>query len=116
MTQLTRDENERTRRVGENEALFRTVNDQVRDLDEQFHLAARQLSVICECGRVSCHDRLELPAREYEAVREDATLFLIRPGHDAPDVEDVVERHESHWIVRKHEGAPAELARRANTR
>jgi hypothetical protein len=47
-------------------------------------------------------------------VRGDSTRFVIRPQHDAPDVEDVVERHEGYCVVRKHEGEPAELARRAD--
>jgi hypothetical protein len=32
-------------------------------------------------------------------------LFVIRPGHELPEVEDVVEIHENYEIVRKHENA-----------
>lgn len=103
---------ERTRRVGLNEALFRTVNDQVRRVGERFAVLTDPLSAICECGRIDCNDRLDLPVEDYERIRSDPTLFIVRPGHVAEDVESVVERQADYWVVRKDEGDPAELARR----
>jgi hypothetical protein len=105
---------ERARRVGLNEALFRTVNDQVHGLSERFAVLARPMNIVCECERFDCYDRIELTLEEYERIRSDSTRFVIRPQHDAPDVEDVVERREGYWVVRKHEGEPAELACRAD--
>ena len=107
---------ERAQRVGFNEALFRTVNEQVHALNDRFPVAADPMSAICECGRFNCDERIELPPHEYEAVRKDSTLFVIRPNHDAPDLEDVVERRDAYWVVRKHEGEPAHLARRTDPR
>ncbi|HET7758913.1 MAG TPA: hypothetical protein VFK62_03240 [Gaiellaceae bacterium] len=57
---------------------------------------------------------MELTLDEYERIRSDPTLFVVRPRHDRPDVETVTERHESYWVVRKHEGDPADLARRTD--
>jgi len=105
---------ERARRVGLNEALFRTVNDEVRDVSKRFAVTAEPMSVVCECERTDCYERIEVKLDEYERVRSDSTLFFVRPGHDAPDVESVVERHDHYWIVQKHEGGPAELARRTD--
>lgn len=107
---------ERARRVGLNEALFRTVNDEVRDVNKRFSVVAQPMSVVCECERTDCYERLELRLEEYERVRSDPTLFFVKPRHDAPDVESVVERREGYWVVRKHEGGPAELARRTDER
>ena len=107
---------ERERRIGENEALFRMVNDEVRGLNRRFEANADPMSVICECGRVDCTDRLELQPPEYEAVRENGRLFAIKPGHDDPQVERVVERHANYWIVEKDEGAAAELAEASDPR
>lgn len=104
---------ERARRVGLNEALFRTVNDQVRAVGERFEVLTDPLSVICECGRFDCNDRLDLSVDDYERVRADATRFIVRPGHVEEDVESVTERHSDYWVVRKDEGEPAELARQA---
>jgi hypothetical protein len=105
---------ERARRVGLNEALFRTVNDEVRDVSKRFSVVAEPMSVVCECERSDCFERVELKLDEYERIRSDSTHFVVKPRHDAPDVESVVERHESYWVVRKHEGEAAELARRTD--
>jgi hypothetical protein len=52
-----------------------------------------------------------MPMDSYRELREDPTLFAIVPGHELPDVEDVVEERDAYSIVRKHEGDPAEIAR-----
>ena len=109
---------ERARRVGENEALFRAVNEEVRALDARFGARPRteHVTILCECGRADCMEHLELRPEEYEEVRDAGTLFAIKPGHEEPDVEDVIGRRERYWTVRKHEGEPAELARAEDPR
>ena len=102
---------ERTRRVGENEALFRTVNEQVASLNEQFEQFGNPMSAICECGRFDCHERVDLPAQAYQEVREDPARFIVKPHHIVPDVESVVDERNGYWVIRKHEGGPADLAR-----
>lgn len=52
-----------------------------------------------------------MPAQAYEEVRQDPTRFIVKPQHIEPDVESVVEDRNGYWVVRKHEGGPAELAR-----
>jgi hypothetical protein len=42
----------------------------------------------------------------YERVRTEATLFLVAPGHERPDLEDVIEEHGNHHVVRKRLGLP----------
>jgi hypothetical protein len=107
---------ERARRVGENEALFRAVNEQVSQLSEQFESVEEPMSAICECGRLDCNDRLEVTTTAYERVRDDGALFLIKPGHVAEDVESVVRREDTYWVIRKHAGEPAALARDTDPR
>jgi hypothetical protein len=57
-----------------------------------------------------------LPATAYEAIRRDPTRFAVKPGHEEPDVEDVVERLEAYFVVQKREGEPTDLARESDTR
>jgi hypothetical protein len=40
---------------------------------------------------------------EYERVRREPTPFFVLPGHEMPDVEDLVERHETYLVVEKRE-------------
>jgi hypothetical protein len=35
-------------------------------------------------------------------VRASARRFAIVPGHDIPDIEEVVERHERYAVIEKH--------------
>lgn len=101
--------------MGENEALFRTVNEQVRDLNQTF-LVEGTLRIVCECGEQSCIDQIELMPGEYEAVRTDSALFAVKPGHEVEDVETVVERKDGYWVVRKAPGAPQRIARETDPR
>jgi len=40
---------------------------------------------------------------EYETVRRDSRRFVVAPGHEAPGIEDVVERTDRFRVVQKHE-------------
>jgi hypothetical protein len=106
---------ERALRVGENEALFRSVNEQVRDLNRTF-LVEGTLRIVCECGEQSCIEQIEVHPARYEAVRADPALFLVKPGHDAPDLETVVDRDDGYWVVRKDPGQPERIARETDPR
>jgi hypothetical protein len=100
----------RTRRIGENEALFREVNERVRDLDETLELVLDKRSLVCECGNETCIEQITMTAKEYEEVRADPAQFAIAPGHQMPDVEDVVREGRGFHVVRKHRGAASALA------
>lgn len=103
--------NERERRIGENEVLFREVNAQMRALDELLPAAqSNTYSFLCECGNAGCAERIELPLDDYEQIHADPAQFVIVPGHEKPDVEDVVAERDGYSVVRKHGGGPAELA------
>ena len=101
----------REERVGQNEAFFREVNERVKEVNETFSTLTGTGDFVCECGEATCVERIRLPMDSYQAIRADPALFAIVPGHDKPDVEDVVEEHGEYAVVRKHEGGPAQLAR-----
>jgi hypothetical protein len=108
---------ERMRRVGRNEALFRQVNEEIEALERPVAaITDGTLHVVCECGDLRCNERLVVTTRDYEKVRADPTLFLIIPGHETPDVEDVVEASKGHHVVRKHDGAPKRVAEETDPR
>jgi hypothetical protein len=102
---------ERQRRMGENEVIFREVNERVRETNETFDVAAGDAEFVCECGTASCVERIRMTLAEYEQVRAHPAQFLILPGHDIPEVESVVLAHDDRFvIVRKDVGEPEELA------
>ena len=103
--------NERKRRIGENEAIFRSVNEQVDALNATLSTMTDTMAIVCECGTRSCTVQFRIRPEEYANVRRDSTLFLIRPGHDHPETEQVVVKADDYWIVRKDPGLPASIAR-----
>ena len=107
---------DRERRFGLNEALFREVNERVRSITEGFGEPLEEVQFVCECGDVGCMERVRLPLSEYERVRSRGRLFVIVPGHEEPNVEAVVEKHEGWAVVRKNPGAPSELAEMTDPR
>jgi hypothetical protein len=107
---------ERERRLGLNEALFREVNERLRGLNESFGAVTNRMELVCECADPGCAERITMTVREYEDLRADPEQFVIAPGHDAPDIEDVVAKGAGWEIVRKRPGGPAELARASDPR
>ena len=99
---------ERQRRIGENEAIFRDVNQMVRPLDRDM------MTILCECGDLTCMEQIAIDRNEYECVRKDPTQFILRPRHEVDETEQVVVRHLEFWVVRKRPGIPAEVARRTD--
>ena len=104
----------RERRIGQNEVLFREVNERIERLSQSLQ-STDSISILCECGNSSCAEQIEVSLSEYEGVRQDPTLFFVRPGHALCDVEHIVERHGEHNVGRK-EDAAAEVAREDDPR
>jgi hypothetical protein len=107
---------DRQARIGLNEAVFREVNERINDLAEHFQLENQPLDLVCECGDPSCVERITMSGEEYEELRREPTHFAVYPGHEQADVETVVDRRRGYDIVRKHEGAPAQIAEQTDPR
>jgi hypothetical protein len=107
---------ERERRIGRNEALFREVNERIERVSKTLPLTTEKIEILCECGDQSCAESIEVVVPEYERVRQNSTLFFVRTGHAKLDVEEVVERHGSYDVVRKRVGEAADLARELDPR
>jgi hypothetical protein len=99
----------RQQRVAKNEALFREVNERIKDVNLALE-GDHEHDFLCECGDDDCTAPISLTLAEYESVRADATHFAIVPGHDVPDVESVVSRNERFAIVEKQSPAAARIA------
>jgi hypothetical protein len=107
---------ERQKRIGLNEAVFRTVNERIEELTTGFQLGDHPLDLVCECGNPHCVERITMMPSEYERVRSDATTFAVYPGHEEADVEEVVDRSRGYDIVRKYPGEPAKVAKETDPR
>jgi hypothetical protein len=86
--------------VARNQSLFREVNERI----EKFARGAASptgADFLCECGRTSCLEAMPVELADYEAVRSSPRKFLVKPGHEQLDVEQVVERRKAYLIVEK---------------
>jgi len=101
----------REERIARNEILFREINERLKEMQDTFNVATEDPSFVCECGNVECTERIPMSLSEYERLRGDPTTFAVVEGHQARDVEDVVEKAAAHLVVRKHEGEAARIAR-----
>ena len=100
-------------RAAKNEALFREVNERIRDAAETFE--AEGLEALCECSDPECVETLHITMTEYSAVRESGNRFAMIAGHEDPDVERVLERNERFIVVEKT-GEGGEVARELDPR
>jgi hypothetical protein len=99
------------RRTAENQALFRSVNDRIKQLNEAFEAFSPYGDWTCECMDIQCVEIVQMTLAEYDGVRTHADRFLVAPAdrHVLPDVEQIIERTDRFWLVEKL-GAAAERA------
>jgi hypothetical protein len=83
-------------------AVFRDINERIRDLNESFEPMLGTGEWFCECADPACVERLEMTRGEYEAIRRNPDRFPVIPGHEVCDLErvtHVVSRHSSYFVV-----------------
>jgi hypothetical protein len=81
----------RAERIAENEDAFRHLNDRLGVMGV----------FVCECGDPGCREHVQMSRERYTEIRADAYRFFVRPGHEAPDVETVIERCDAYYVVEK---------------
>jgi hypothetical protein len=106
----------REERIGRNEALFREVNERIERISATLQVSDETLQILCECGVPTCLEQIEVPVGDYERVRAESTLFLIKPDHEHADLEEIVERHDGYVVVRKVDAAAADVVRELDPR
>jgi len=93
----------REERIARNEALIREVNDRIHEVGERLQVLPDDdaLEFRCECGRPDCNEFVSMTASEYERVRSDNDRFAVVPGHEDPEIEQVVARADTYLVVDK---------------
>ncbi len=90
----------RDEHLAQNEILFRLVNERLAAANDG--AAHNEVDVVCECTSRDCRRMMTIERAEYDWLRQHPLRFVVLPGHEAPAVEDVVERHPGYLIVEKH--------------
>jgi hypothetical protein len=107
---------EHAKHVGENEVVFREVNERLRELGEGFSLVSNTAEFVCECGQPDCMERVRMSLAAYEEIRSDPKRFFVIKGHELPEYERIVEEREEYLVVEKRPGGPAGMAIREDPR
>ena len=97
----------RKRLIAENESRFREINERLGHDLGRLPPDDETTEFVCECGKIDCAVPVSLKLPEYRRVRQDAMCFVVCPGHEIQDAEDVIARTDRYVVVRKHaEAAP----------
>jgi hypothetical protein len=98
---------ERLERQARNEDMMRSVNDRIAALDKsaaEWAAPDQQFKFQCECGKTDgCAGRVLMTLGEYERVRSQRDRFAVVPGHEADEIESIVEQDERFVIVDKRD-------------
>ena len=98
----------RDERIAKNEAVFRAANREIEEADREAG-GDGVLEVLCECGREGCSGLISLTVADYNGVHSQEDRFVVVPGHESPEIENVVERRETYFVVDKF-GEAEEIA------
>jgi len=103
---------QRRLRIVKNEQAFRDYNNRRLQVEEISPTDDSELiPFVCECGDSDCIETLAITAAQFVQAHAAPNLFLVKPGHVYPDVEQVVVEHTGYAIVEKH----ASVVRAAGT-
>lgn len=107
-------EGRKQRRAAANEAVIRDVNEGI-ERGQWPGEEDKPVGFRCECAQIGCNRLVELTIREYEEIRAHPRRFVVVVGHEAPDIETVVESRPGYLIVEKRDQA-GEIAERSDPR
>lgn len=107
---------ERGKRIGENEVLFREVNERLRELGEGLTTVTEEAEFVCECGNTACIEHVRMSLATYEEIRSDPKRFFVLKGHEEPGYEQIISDNDRYYIVEKLPGGPAGIAIRDDRR
>ena len=85
------------------QSVFRAANERLRERLQGLTLNGR-MPVVCECSDQDCLEVADVVVEDYRRIRRDGN-FIVLPGHDLEELEDVVERYDGYDVVRKHASA-----------
>ena len=92
----------RLERLALNQVVFREVNERLLEL---LGTSPGTTEFLCECSNPECTDAVPLTLLDYERVRSRSNQFVIVPGHEIPEIEEVTSASDGYFVVRKLYGA-----------
>ena len=92
----------RLARAEKNEQAHKEHNERRARIEEQAGVPQNDpVPFVCECDDPACSQAVVLRLDEYEQAVKPPDQFVVRPGHEDPSVERIVEQHDGYVIVSK---------------
>jgi hypothetical protein len=92
----------RLARAEKNEQAHKEHNERRARLEDQAGVPRDDpVPFVCECDDPTCAHAVVVRLDEYEQAVKPPDQFVVRPGHDDPSVERIVERRDGYVIVSK---------------
>lgn len=97
------------KRIAANELLIRDLNQRIAEKIGEFaggpaEAGDEESDFLCACGRPGCSETVTLTLAEFARAHASENHFAVAPGHEQPELERVVERHERYLVVEKRPG------------
>jgi hypothetical protein len=93
---------ERHERIAKNEEVFRAVNLEIKQAEQESGGETDQLiEVLCECGREGCSGVITLTVAEYDGIHSQDDRFVVLRGHESAEIEGVVKERANYLVVDK---------------
>ena len=78
--------------------------------------AAKRSTSPASAGAPTCSEPIVMTLAEYEAIRAESTHFGVVPHHEQTEIEIVIRRHPTYFVVEKREQDAQEVARDTDPR
>jgi hypothetical protein len=75
------------------------VNERIRLVVAGFAVTSERYELFCECGRLDCEERFEVPVEIYDRACCDARVYVVRPGHEYLQADRVLAANDAYSIV-----------------
>ena len=106
----------RAARVAENEARFRERNELVEQVAAALAGPQGELAFACECADDTCTRAVVMSREEYERVRANPVHFLVYPGHELEQYEDVIDSTPRFSVIEKRSASGRRVAEEKDPR
>jgi hypothetical protein len=78
--------------------LFRYANEKILELRLPW---IDEYELVCECASPSCFEVLHIEPEAFEAVCLAPLEFVVLPGHDDPQLDELVRTMPSYSVIRR---------------
>jgi len=85
----------REERLVQTEDFFRDVNEVIARTG-----GSNGSTFLCECANPHCNDTFDMTPHDLQTLHSEPGHYVVKPGHDVPDLEEVVQQQNGYAIVR----------------